>query len=286
VTTAESSLGSGSFAAIRIPIEGYRTSKLGFGAVGALPVTIGVWTKAHRTGTYAMAVLSFAGGSRSFTTTFTVNVADTWEFKTVIIPGDVAGTWVGHSNAAALNAYITIAAGSGFATAANAWSAGGTPGVTGQTNGVAATSDVFQVGPCGILSGAYSLQSLQMQRILRPYNFDGELLKSKRYWQSTYNHGVLPGTVTTAGARFRFPDATTSFADMGIWQFIPEMMSTPTVTIYSPATGATGKIDDQGTDRNGATANAGYKGVGIYVNNVSVAQSHGLNVHAVANSRM
>ena len=85
ITTGKASLAAGDYCVFYQNIEGYRTSRLQWGKVTAQPVSIGFWTKIHRPGMYSGAVRNEAT-NRSYPFTFTQNVADTWEYKTVTIP--------------------------------------------------------------------------------------------------------------------------------------------------------------------------------------------------------
>ena len=75
-------------------IEGYRVSRLAWGAAGAQqqPLSIGFWISVGTLGTYALAIRNH-DGSRSYVTTFTMSAAG-WQWKTFTIPGDTAGTWL------------------------------------------------------------------------------------------------------------------------------------------------------------------------------------------------
>jgi hypothetical protein len=80
-------------------IEGHNLYDLQFGSTAAKNITISFWVKAgapdpntSATGNYLLAIKN-SSGSRAYYTTFTVNTEDAWEYKTVTIPGDVAGSW-------------------------------------------------------------------------------------------------------------------------------------------------------------------------------------------------
>jgi hypothetical protein len=180
VTTAEAVLGAGDFVFLYHAIEGFRTSRLAFGTANAQPISIGFWTKIHRTGTYSGSVRN-ATNARSYPFTFVQNVADTWEYKTVTIPGDVIGTWVGNTNGVGLSLAFAMAAGTTLTAAAGAWAAGNFIGITGTTNGVAALTDTFQLTGLVVLPGIEVPTAARSPFIMRP--FDQELVTCKRYWQ-------------------------------------------------------------------------------------------------------
>ena len=180
VTTANASLGAADSACIRTKIEGYRTAKLAFGSASAQSLSIGFWVKAHRAGNYSGVVRNSAG-NRTYPFSFAVNVADTWEFTTLTIAGDTSGTWL-TDNGVGLDIFWAVAAGStsGSGTA-GAWTATtGLIGVTGTTNGVAATSDTFQLTGVIVLPGVELPAAARSGLILRPY--DQEFLLCARYF--------------------------------------------------------------------------------------------------------
>jgi hypothetical protein len=185
VTTAQGGIGSGDFAVITHNIEGQRFSRSVFGNAAAQPVSIGFWVKANRTGTYSGALRNSAG-NRSYPFSFTVNAANTWEWKTVTIPGDTAGTW-GSGNSVGCQIAFTLAAGATFVGTANAWAGSNLLGVTGTINAVAATSDVFKLAGLCVLPGLELPSAERSSLIVRP--LDHELMLVKRYF--TRNRATL-----------------------------------------------------------------------------------------------
>ena len=230
VGTAEASIAAGDYVQIFQNIEGFRTSRLGYGAIGALPVTLSFWTKIHRTGSYSGSLVNSVG-TRSYAFAFTQNVADTWEYKTVTIPGDVTGTWIGNTNLVGLGIRFAVASGTTFTGTANAWLASNTLGVTGTTNGVAATSDVFQITGVALLPGVMvptAAQSVSLKR-----SFDQELQLCQRYFEKSYDYAAVPGTATNVGMVFATASATGSANEGCYVGFGVPKRTAPTMTLYS-----------------------------------------------------
>tara|TARA_Y100000004_G_scaffold171547_1_gene207628 strand:+ start:272 stop:1282 length:1011 start_codon:yes stop_codon:yes gene_type:complete len=73
-------------------IEGHNTAHLGWGASGAKGVTLSFWVKASYTGTQSIYFPSSDYGI-AWLDTFTINAANTWEYKTLYIEGPTSGTW-------------------------------------------------------------------------------------------------------------------------------------------------------------------------------------------------
>jgi hypothetical protein len=74
-------------------IEGYNVADLGWGAAGAATVTLSFWVRSSLTGTFGGSI-SNNGATRTYPFTYTVSAANTWEQKSVTIPGDTSGTWL------------------------------------------------------------------------------------------------------------------------------------------------------------------------------------------------
>jgi hypothetical protein len=161
-----------------------------------LSSSLGFWVKANRTGTYSGAVRNGAG-NRSYPFSFTVNSSGTWEYKTVTIPGDTTGTWA-KDNTAGMWIAISMAQGSNYTGTANTWAASYLLGVTGTINGVAATSDYFQLTGVVLIPGSIAPSAAQSVNFIRP--FDEELILCQRYYEKSYNYGTVPGASTSIGA--------------------------------------------------------------------------------------
>jgi hypothetical protein len=179
ITTGKASLAAGDYCVFYQNIEGYRTSRLQWGKVTAQPVSIGFWTKIHRPGMYSGAVRNEAT-NRSYPFTFTQNVADTWEYKTVTIPGDTTGTWTGNTNTAGLTLLFATAMGTTFSAPAGAWAASNFMGATGTTNGIAAATDTFQLTGVVVLPGIELPSAAKAPFIMR--SLDREISLCQRYF--------------------------------------------------------------------------------------------------------
>jgi hypothetical protein len=223
VTTANASPGSGDRLWIRMPIEGTRSAKLAWGGVNAAWITLGFFTKFHQTGMFGGSAIN-AAADRSYPFNFTQNVADAWEFKTIQIPGDVAGTWIGNTNGIGLGLYFALLSGSGVGvSAAAAWSAGLSIGTPGMVNGMSSTSNTFQITAVKILPGRHTLYAGRMRRIFRPYE---EELKACRRRLMVYGSEGLVRNALASGYCF---DATTFMAIFPRWA--ERMRAAPTLSV-------------------------------------------------------
>jgi hypothetical protein len=92
VTTAQSSLNPSDQYIFQQYIEGFNSSDLNWGTASAKAITVSFWARSSVTGTYPVAIIN-GSSNRSYVTTFAINTANTWEFKTATIPGDTTGSW-------------------------------------------------------------------------------------------------------------------------------------------------------------------------------------------------
>jgi len=144
--TADTSLTAGEFVSFRTKLEGNRITDFQWGLAAAKQVVLR-FGFVGPVGTYSVAFVNGAG-NRSYVATF--NVTATAEaYYTIVIPGDVTGTWV-TDNTLALQIYFTIAANPVLLTAPGVWTAGTFVGATGMSNGMATVSppsfNLFDVG--------------------------------------------------------------------------------------------------------------------------------------------
>jgi hypothetical protein len=72
-------------------VEGYNVSHLNYNTSDAVQTTLSFWVKSNVTGTYAFSIETTTSG-RYFNTTYTINAANTWEYKTISIVGDTSSS--------------------------------------------------------------------------------------------------------------------------------------------------------------------------------------------------
>jgi hypothetical protein len=112
---------AGSKCAISQPIEGFNVSDLGWGAAGASTVTLSFWVRSTTIGTHAVSLANATtSATRSYIATFTISVANTWEYKTITIPGDTSGTWA-KDNTAGIVVRFDYGSGTNYESTASSW---------------------------------------------------------------------------------------------------------------------------------------------------------------------
>jgi hypothetical protein len=114
-------------------IEGFNTADLMWGTVNAQSVTLSFWVRSSLTGTFGGAINNSAF-DRSYPFSYSISSANTWEKKTITIPGDTSGTWIGAADGIGLSVSFSVGTGTTRSTAAGAWAAGTFYSVTGATS--------------------------------------------------------------------------------------------------------------------------------------------------------
>jgi len=143
VTTADASIAATDYYFFEQNIEGYNVADLGFGAAGASTVTVSFWVRSSITGTFSVALLN-NDRSRTYTTTYTISAANTWEQKTVTIAGDTTGTWQS-TNSTGIKVRFDLGSGSNRNGTAGSWQSTDTWRTSGSTNWIATNEATFYI---------------------------------------------------------------------------------------------------------------------------------------------
>jgi len=124
-------------------IEGFNVADLDFGKATAKTVTLSFWARSSLTGTFGGSLINSAS-NRSFVFTYTISTANTWEYKTITIAGDISGTWL-TDNGTGIAVNFSIGSGSTFSTTAGSWVAGNFLNATGATSVVGTNGATFYI---------------------------------------------------------------------------------------------------------------------------------------------
>jgi hypothetical protein len=258
----------------------------GFGTSAAQPLTVSFWAYCTIAGTYYFN-LANAAANRSYPAPFTLTAANTWQFFTITIPGDIAGTWVTSGNAAGMVAWWTLGAGTTFQTPTlNAWQSGNFFAGTGISNAVMTTAGAqFRLGPCKLEVGPSATPNLRT-------SISHELSRCQRYYEKSYDPGQALGMTGTGNWLWNYlvPSAVTQGPGIGgSFMFKVTKRAQPSVSIYSPNSGVNGKLYDR-MDNTDITANiiaVGASSVSWYGACSSATQSNvQFGGHFVADARL
>jgi hypothetical protein len=137
---AATSLGASDYFYLAQKIEGYNVADLGFGTASAKTITVSFWVRSSLTGTFGCSI-SNASENRFYPFTYTISAANTWEYKTVTIPGDTLGTWAS-TTSTGIQLIFGLGIGTTYSATAGAWGSG-SYGATGATSVVGTNGATF-----------------------------------------------------------------------------------------------------------------------------------------------
>jgi hypothetical protein len=124
-------------------IEGLNVPDLAWGTASAATVTLSFWVRSSLTGTFGGAIQNSAQ-NRAYPFSYTISSANTFEYKTVTIPGDTTGTWL-TTNGVGMFVRFGLGVGSTFSATAGAWAAGQFFAPTGAVSVVGTNGATFIV---------------------------------------------------------------------------------------------------------------------------------------------
>ncbi len=138
-TTADASIAAGDLTIIYQKIEGYN-----FAPYVGQSATVSFWVKSAKTGIHCVSFTN-SGTDRSMVKEYTVNIADTWEYKTINVTFDyTGGTW-DYTNGIGIYVYFTLSAGSTWHTTKDVWQTGQFLATSNQVNVCDNTANNFLI---------------------------------------------------------------------------------------------------------------------------------------------
>jgi len=171
------------FFSIQQPIEGFNIADLGWGTASAQTITASFWVRSSLTGSFGGAVQN-TDFSRAYPFLYTISAANTWEYKTITIPGDTTGTWL-TTTGVGLRFRFSLGMGSDRNATAGAWAAGNFLSATGAVSVVGTNGATFYVTGVQLEKGTVATP---FER--RPYGT--ELALCQRYY-----YKIFPNLVDT-----------------------------------------------------------------------------------------
>jgi hypothetical protein len=225
VTTVDSSVSGSDYYMFQHKIEGYNVADLGWGTSDAKTVTLSFWVRSSITGTYSVK-LGNADSDRTYVATYTINSANTFEYKTLTITGDTTGTWVS-TNGVGIEIRFGLALGSSWTTSTiGAWQTGNYFGATTASNNWIGTS-----GATFYITGV-QLEVGSSATGFEYVNYQTSLANCQRYFQT-----IGDGTKNSEYGIGCSGVAISTTAVLGAIQCIVSMRSTPTASVGGTLTG-------------------------------------------------
>jgi len=212
-------------------VEGFNSAQLNWGTSNAKTVSLSFWVRSSLTGTFS----GVLAGGQNYIYTYAISSANTWEYKTITVPGSTTGTW-NTGNTSGVRVFFTLGYGSGQVGTANAW----------QSADFAASGSVQVVGTSG---ATFQITGVQLEVSptgeATPFehrSYGDELQKCQRYFQfisgmigvaassTQVNCSALLPTVMRAAPTMAKTDSNINFGDMV--SFGDDSSSTPSIISY------------------------------------------------------
>ncbi len=186
--TADTSISASDIAVIQQRIEGFNWAPL-----AQRVITLSFWVKATKAGVYCVSIGNGSPFDRAIVKEYTINQSDTWEYKTLTFAASPSsGTW-DFGNSIGARVGFTLAAGSNYQVAPDAWQNGDYRATSNQVNACDSTSNNFRL--CGVQIEAGSIATPFEQR-----SYQHELMLCQRYYQFVYSGSSFVGAIhSTAG---------------------------------------------------------------------------------------
>jgi hypothetical protein len=269
-TTADATLATTQNLNSQHRIEGTNVADLGWGTANAKTVTLSFWVRSSLTGTFGGALKNSAE-NRSYPFTYSISVADTWEYKTITITGDTSGTWLA-TNGIGIIISFGLGAGPDRSGTAGAWNSNNNASATGA------------VSVIGTLNATWYITGVQLEKGSTATSFDyrpygTELALCQRYTYALTTPGGVQYFMAGSGLF-----ATTTAGFIGIpfptpMRSIPSLSPAPTASNYQ-AYGQMGYLTLTALTLNTVTtsnfgllsfsiASGGIAGQGCYLNSIA-----------------
>lgn len=238
-TAADASPSAGDHFGLKIKFEGQDLQPLKKGTSSALSTTVSFWVRSNKTGTYTLE-LDDRDNTRSFSKSYTISSADTWEHKTLTFAGDTTGA-LGNDNQDSFHLNWWLMAGSNFTSGTF------TTGWESRTNANRVHSS--NVNLSDSTSNEWYLTGVQWEigetdTTFERVRFSDDLARCQRYFCKSYDYADAVGTATQIGGVYDRMGASEVVSNRAVQiRFPVEMRGEPSVAVYS-LNGTVGAISD------------------------------------------
>jgi len=178
-TTADTPLAAGDIVIFSQRFEGQDLQHLQKGTSSAKSLTASFWVKSSKTGTYILEI-DDNDNARNINKSYTINAANTWEYKTITFEGDTTGT-LDNDNGFSFRVIFWLAAGSNWSSGTLATSWGPTTNANravGNVNLADSTSNEFYLTGVQLEVGTVATE-------FEHRSFGEELALCRRYYESS-----------------------------------------------------------------------------------------------------
>ena len=239
ITTADATVGATDRVDLIYRFEGNELQGIGKGTADAKQLTLSFWVSSPKTGVHTVDIYDW-DNTRQIGNTYTVNSANTWEYKTITFPADTIGALDDDTNAS-LQFHWWLMAGSNYT------------GGTFNSSAWASNTNANRVSPSQVnvmdsTSNNFYLTGVQLEvgSVATPFehrSYGEELALCQRYYQERTNWYTPTYIVSSSMVYARI-------ADLSI-----NMRATPTITTTNLQTNRNGTWSSQTMNGNYSSVN-------------------------------
>jgi len=210
-TTADASPASGDYGVLVQYIEAQNLQHLAFGTPDAKDMTLSFWVKSNKTGNATFEIIQKDNSNAHRTFSYSINAADTWEYKTISIPADTSGN-INNDSGTGFEIDWWLNSGSSYTS--------GSHSTTWQSM-VNANRNPSNLGVGGATSDYFAITGVQLEvgSVATPFehrSYGEELARCQRYYQ-------VQNRLYGSGR------AASSSSSQIMWQLESTMRAAPTV---------------------------------------------------------
>jgi len=187
VTTADTSIAAAQYSFFDQRIEAQNMQHLQWGTAAAKDVTLSFWVKSKIAGTYCVSIGKPDTTSYYLNREYTINDADTWEYKTITITPTAgsttlitgAGGIIDNNNGIGIYLRFGLAWGTDYHATTNTWATGADWSSDQQVNWMSSTDNDFYITGLQLEAGS----------VATPFehrSYGDELLKCQRYYEKNH----------------------------------------------------------------------------------------------------
>ena len=244
-TTANSSPIANANLSILYRIEGQDLQQLAYGTSSAKTITISFYVKSNKSGNASFEIQQEDNSDKQVTPQYTINAANTWEYKTITITGDTAGV-IDNDTGIGLNIRWWLNSGSTFYGGSHRTT------YTAEDN---TDRNVSNLGVGGAVSDYFAITGVQLEvndtaTDFEHRSYSDELARCQRYFQKHTNDYFLYTIRSDDDSRrLTCPFPTT-------------MRAIPSITLTTSNLDGASSIVTQGITINGVRWRSSGQGVG------------------------